>query len=149
MATELRTAHGVESRLNNLYWNSGRTIEEIVEDLGVSRNYLYSSIEPVPAGSLCPMCTGMLVFTNRSSRASGTGTCESCGMESEVAEPLGETEVDIIGAGFSVNGNGNGRRLDWLQDDLAGVEPRRAAMIGGAAAMGMLVGTMVIRTIRN
>lgn len=147
MLTELRTGTGIESRLNQLYWNSGRTIDEIVEDLGVSRNLLYSSIDPIPAGSLCPMCTGMLVFTNRTSRASGSGTCESCGMESEVAEPPGEAETDSMGSAPSMNGNG--RRLDRLQDELAGVDTRRAAMIGGAAAAGVLVGTLFIRTLRS
>ena len=132
--------------INELYWDSDRTVDEIVDHLGIGRNTLYSSVRPQPAGASCPDCGEDLVFTNRSNRTSSSATCGSCDLEVTLPEVGGEN----AGAGS----HGDGSRLpggSWSRwrDDLAAVAPERAAMIGGAAALGVVLGAVAARAVRE
>lgn len=150
MATEIRTERELNERLNDLYWNSDLTIDEIVADLGISRNALYAGLEPIRAGGTCAVCGGAFVFPNRTHRAAGTGTCEQCGTESGVDESTASRENGRGSAGFAPSMGGvNTETLRRLLDGLDVVQPRRAAMIGGAAAIGMLIGVAAVRSLRS
>jgi len=136
-------------RLNELYWTSSRTIDEIVEELGIGRNSLYALVEPLDAGSGCSVCPEQLVFTNRTNRAAGTALCISCGNEMVIVGSIiegtvaGETDRPVHGQ--------NGEDGSWTRwrDDLGSVAPERAALIGGAAALGMVVGAAAARALRH
>ena len=145
----------IGENINELYWNSDRTVEEIVDDLGIGRNTLYSAVRPQPAGASCPDCGQGLVFTNRSNRTSATATCRSCGLESDLsarmeAEDFGLPARDpgSHGHAHSNGSNGDGGWNRW-RSDLAAVAPERAAMIGGAAALGVVVGAVAARAVRE
>lgn len=148
-------AHTSESShaetINELYWNSENTVDEIVETLGIGRNTLYSSVRPQPAGASCPDCGRPLVFTNRSNRSSGTATCQACGMETEVAEQIAGPEPGSRGADFARDGHAHAPEGGWSRwrEDLVAVAPERAAMIGGAAALGMVMGAVAVRAVRE
>jgi hypothetical protein len=80
MSIEHTTDTDIDTLINDLYWLSDRTVEDIVLDCGVGRATLYNSIRPFAAGIACPTCSGRLTFTNRTNRASGNGICEDCGV---------------------------------------------------------------------
>ena len=69
----------VTERANELYWSGEGTVEEIVDELGISRTALYTSIEPVPSGVTCADCNERMVFPNRTARDRGVAVCPRCG----------------------------------------------------------------------
>lgn len=144
-------------RINDLYWNTSRTIGDITDELGVSRNALYTSIHPFPAGASCPACGERMVFTNRTQRDTGIATCRACGNERDMRKGAERPEPAAASAGRSratggSNGNGNGdSEPGWSRwrEDLASVEPERYALVGGAAALGVMVGAAAARALRH
>ena len=147
MAIDSTTAPPVDSRLDDLYWNTDRTIDDIVDELDLSRSTLYASISPVPAGATCPTCSGMLYYTNRMNRAARVASCESCGLERELDDFEAE-DRPWVGNGGSPSTNGASAIERW-REELGEVEPRRAALIGGAAALGVMLGAAAVRTLRS
>jgi hypothetical protein len=151
------TADSLTSHANDLYWNSGQTVEGIMTDLGMSKNALYSSLAPLPAGRSCGTCGGQLVFANRTSRDAGRATCATCAQETEVPVPAshdhggeGTRERDFADGGASGLSRPQAEgRWGRLRDDLASVEPERMALVGGAAALGVMVGAAAARAVRQ
>ena len=139
-------------QLNELYWSGDRTIEEIVRDLNVSRDEISSAVRPMDAATVCVECGDAMVYTNRSSRDSHVATCSGCGTEANT----------LLGAGAFTDGmplepvNGTGWRPEghtpaWnrWREDLASVTPQRAAMVGGAAALGVMLGAAATKLLRE
>jgi hypothetical protein len=152
MSDTENTLDSLAEQANELYWNSSKTIGEITDELGISRTTLYSSVRPVSAGSTCVDCGERMVFTNRTNRTTGTTTCSGCGAESVVGavpEPLVEDRGWMdeprprLGDAASQSG------LSRWREDLTGVTPERAALIGGAAALGVVLGAAAARAVRN
>jgi hypothetical protein len=141
-----------DARLNELYWSSGYTIDEILNELGIARNTLYASIEPLGTGRSCVPCGAELVFTNRTSRAAGSEVCLHCGAE-RVSEPAGAWADASMAAHAPAVATGNGADSEgrWirLRGELGAVAPERAALIGGAAALGLMVGAAATRAWRD
>jgi len=134
-------------QLNQLYWSSSQTIDEILDEMGIGRNTLYTLLDPAPAGLDCPTCVDYMVFTNRTNRASGTAVCLVCGIEGTVAEPAGQPRSRGESAGDGPEGV-HGREGRW-RDELGSVATERAALIGGAAALGLVVGAAAARALRH
>jgi hypothetical protein len=133
-----RTASGIDPILNQLYWNSSRTIDEIIAEAGVGRNILYASIEPVEAGMDCPSCTEILYFTNRTNRSSGTATCLVCGQEEAMV-------LDHIDRMIARNALDHSSR----NGESAGIDPGRLARIGSGGAIGLILGALIVRAMRR
>lgn len=138
-------------RINELYWDSDQTVDEIVDELGIGRNTLYSAVRPQPAGASCPDCGGPVAYANRSNRSAETATCVDCGAEVDLAAMPEETEIEA----FAREGEGgphvperDGGWARW-REELAAVAPERAAMIGGAAALGVVFGAVAARAARE
>lgn len=147
-----------DDRINELYWHSERTIGDITDDLGVSRNALYTSIHPLSAGAKCPDCGDEVVYTNRTHRDAGSAVCSECGVEVDMhqdadAAPTGgsRSRYSHDSAHPSSNGNGHPEGSGWTRwrDDLASVEPERYALVGGAAALGVMVGAAAAKALRE
>jgi Zn ribbon nucleic-acid-binding protein len=147
-----------DDRMNELYWNTTRTIGDITEELGVSRNALYTSIQPFPAGASCPECNERMVFTNRTQRDTGMATCRACGAERDTREstarrkePAGAAAGRARNGVSGVDGDGEETAGGWTRwrDDLASVEPERYALVGGAAALGVMLGAAAARALRH
>jgi hypothetical protein len=147
MELDPTTNEPTRQQLNELYWSSSQTIDEILAEMGIGRNTLYSLLEPLPAGLDCPTCVDYMVFTNRTNRASGTAVCVVCGIEGTVADPAGQLRSRHEPAGDEADG-ANGREARW-RDELGSVAPERAALIGGAAALGVVVGAAAARALRH
>lgn len=135
-------------RANDLYWSSDRTVEEITRELQMGRSTLYAAVRPVAAGVECAACGEEMVFTNRSNRADGTATCPSCTAEAQVDGRARQAS----GPGFPLPGEAldePGSAWTRWREELAAVSPQRAVMVGGAAALGAVVGAAAARIIRS
>lgn len=136
-------------RVNQRYWDTADTVEQIVGDLGIGRSTLYGSVQPRAAGESCDACGDPMVFTNRKAREQGMPSCPSCG--GRRAPEAGST----YGAGAAGNGRSTEVRrgamdaLSRWKEELAAVPPERAAIVGGAAALGVMVGAAATRAVRD
>jgi len=142
------TPGSTQKRADELYWDSGRTVEEIVRELKISRGALYSAIRPRDASTSCPQCAEPMVYTNRSNRETGAATCSACATEAPAAgAPTLETVVR------SDMNEPSARRAPpgWSRwkGDLAAVPRGRVAMVGGAAVLGVMVGAFAARVVRE
>lgn len=90
------TDRETEVRANELYWSSDRSVNQIADELDLSKGTLYGMIHPWPAGLSCPACIEELVFPNRTAKEKGLVVCPSCGWEGE------EGAVEAAGGDGSV-----------------------------------------------
>ncbi len=71
----------VRARADELYWSSDLSVNQIAEELDVSKGVLYEMIRPQPAAHACPECGEELSYPNRTARDRGRVACASCGWE--------------------------------------------------------------------
>ena len=128
----------VAPELNRLYWESGQSVAEISNHLGVSRRALYEMIEPLPAGVECSSCGAELHFVNRSTKAAGVARCLVCGKEQELGTAADDdTTIPPYSAGFpAVTHAANGMR-------------DRAVAIASFALAGVVVGAIATLLVRR
>lgn len=72
-----------EPRANELYWESDESVNQIADDLELSKGTLYGMIHPRQAGLPCPECRAGMVFANRTARDKGLLSCPACGLEED------------------------------------------------------------------
>jgi len=73
----------LSARANELYWRSGMSVNQIAEEMDLSKSRLYGLVQPLPAGKPCPECQSDLVFPNRTAMEKGFVSCGSCSFEGE------------------------------------------------------------------
>ena len=164
MTTTQTTEDRGLAEANRLYWHSDSTVDDIVSDLGIGRSALYAAIHPISAGSSCPNCGNRMVFTNRSNRNAGRAVCGVCVTqtllpdreedEQAEADSARETPLDQATDGWRPDREERGFIPEhglWSRwrEDLSTVEPQRAALVGGAAALGVMVGAAAARAVRE
>lgn len=81
--TSSSSAPDSAERANELYWGSDRSVNELAEDLDLSKGALYGLIKPLDAGLPCPDCSGGLEYANRTARDKGFVSCPGCEFEEE------------------------------------------------------------------
>lgn len=70
-------------RANTLYWESDASVNEIADQLDLSKGALYGMVQPLDAGAACPECGGPLEFENRTARDKEIVTCPKCSLEED------------------------------------------------------------------
>ncbi len=75
----------LNDRANRLYWESDDSVNEIAEQLDLSKSALYQKIEGLDADEPCAQCGGALEYANRTARDKGVVRCPLCG--SDAASP--------------------------------------------------------------
>lgn len=150
MAQIVEGSQSLSERVNELYWSGSTTVEEIIDDLGISRSSLYASIEPLPAGLVCADCHERMVYNHRTMRDRGVAVCPECGRESEpgAAESSGDRERPTAGQSSSEREVGLELGLAGIRDTLRAVPPQRVALVGGGAALGVMAGAVAARVLR-
>lgn len=128
-----------ELKANELYWSSERSVNQIADELDLSKGVLYGLIRPRPAGLACPTCGEELVYPNRTAKERHVVACASCGWEG------GELDADANG--------GEGvvvlpLRGDPNDDDVA-ISPielstHRQRMLAGGILLGAAVGLALV-----
>ena len=68
----------VVDRANELYWGSDRSVNQIADDLELSKGALYGIIEPQPSGLGCPLCGDVVVYSNRTAKDKQMLDCPTC-----------------------------------------------------------------------
>ncbi len=63
---------------NELYWQSGQSVNQIAEVMDLSKSGLYALIRPLPAERACPECGEGLVFPNRTTEHKAVASCLEC-----------------------------------------------------------------------
>lgn len=71
------------ARANDLYWNSGASVNQLARELELSKGALYEIIRPMASGLPCPCGGGEMAYTNRTARERGFVSCTTCGLEDE------------------------------------------------------------------
>jgi len=80
MESSARTLEA-DDRANELYWGSDRSVNQIAEDLDLSKGALYGMIRPLAASRGCPVCGAEVVHPNRTAKERMLVDCPSCGWE--------------------------------------------------------------------
>ena len=73
----------IEEKANELYWSSDRSVNQIADEMDLSKGTLYGMIRPWPAGASCPACIQEAVYPNRTAKEKGLLACPSCGWEGD------------------------------------------------------------------
>ena len=102
MAQTIDGPDAVAARANELYWSGGMTVDDIVEELGISRTALYSAIEPAPAGLTCADCRVRMVHTNRTMRERGMDRCHEVRIAERFCQKVDRTALDGAHGGGNV-----------------------------------------------
>jgi predicted RNA-binding Zn-ribbon protein involved in translation (DUF1610 family) len=85
-----------EAKANDLYWGSDLSVNQIAEEMELSKSVLYGLIRPRPTGLACPECAEELVHANRTARERSLVACSACGWEGK------EDDADTVGGEGSV-----------------------------------------------
>ena len=123
-------------KANQLYWASDRSVNQIAEDLEVSKGHLYELISPQPTGMLCPMCGTEADYPNRTAKERGNVLCSECDFEgSEDELVLTASEHEDFG--------------DQVAEAASRVSigPRR--LFWGAVCLGAAAGLILFRRSRD
>lgn len=83
-----------ETRANELYWDSDLSVNQIAEEMDLSKGMLYGLIQAQPAGSACPLCGDEVAYPNRTAKERGQVTCDACGWDGEL-EDAGPASADM------------------------------------------------------
>ncbi len=125
-----------EVRANELYWSSTMSVNQIADEMDLSKGTLYGLIRPRPAGLSCPDCADELVYANRTAKDRGMVACPQCGWEGE------EADAETQGAEEGVN-------LPVMVDPDAapasvGTDADRRRVILGGALLGAAAGLALV-----
>lgn len=129
---------------NRLYWESEESVNQIGEQMGLSKGVLYGLISPLPAGLPCPGCGEEMVFPNRTARDKGFLECPECGMEEEEAAVQTYWESEEEGGGSLARRAGSAvqRAVGSGRDRVAGLTPR-GRILAGTALLGIAAGLVL------
>jgi hypothetical protein len=83
-----------DERANELYWGSDQSVNQIAEDLDLSKGALYEMIRPLPAGFGCPLCGAEVVHPNRTAKERSRVDCAGCGWDGTEDEAI---SFDAVG----------------------------------------------------
>jgi predicted RNA-binding Zn-ribbon protein involved in translation (DUF1610 family) len=82
-----------DDRANKLYWGSDRSVNQIADELDLSKGALYEMIRPLATGFGCPICGAEVVHSNRTAKDRGRVDCPSCAWDGTEDEAVGGPEA--------------------------------------------------------
>jgi hypothetical protein len=129
-----------DDRANELYWGSDRSVNQIADDLGLSKGALYGMIRPLAAGMGCPECGAEVAHPNRTARERGLVHCAACGWSGTEAEtsrsfaPPAPRSAERAGARRRP-----GRRASEAPEGAAPPALLGGALLGAAAGLALLL----------
>jgi predicted RNA-binding Zn-ribbon protein involved in translation (DUF1610 family) len=112
----------LHGRANELYWHSDTSVNQIADDLDMSKGALYNLVEPLASGLACPQCGHEMEYPNRTAREKGFLSCPACEFEEEedrVRAEGGSTALVSAPAASGPGDPGRARQL-WLATALLG-----------------------------
>jgi predicted RNA-binding Zn-ribbon protein involved in translation (DUF1610 family) len=126
----------IERKANELYWGSEWSVNQIADELDLSKGVLYGIIRPRPSGLACPTCGEEVVYPNRTAKERRLVACASCGWGGE------EMEADSAGgdAGVVLPLEGGPDEDEILMPPICLSSSRQRVLLGGillGAAAGL------------
>ena len=99
-------------RANELYWSSDTSVNQIADQLDLSKGSLYALIRPLPSDLYCPRCSTELAYPNRTARERAFVSCPACDYEADeaVARDAGADrprDAVAVGQDFGAPGGGS------------------------------------------
>lgn len=135
MAEEQRD-HELEDRANELYWTSDLGVNQIADELDLSKGALYEVIHPLRGAYGCPECGEGTVFANRTARDRSMLTCPECGWEGPIEEARPDASDDDGSEGSSADPAPRRYRPAWDARTAVG-----GALLGAAAGLAFVFWT--------
>lgn len=142
-------------RANELYWGSDKSVNQIADDLELSKGALYGIIEPEPSGLGCPLCGDEVVYPNRTAKDRQLLDCPTCDWDGTPDETTSHLEAPQLssteGTEFEPDSG------EDVEDDLdlpAALPPRpfvgpSATTIAGGALLGAAAGLALVMWARR
>lgn len=119
---------------NRLYWETDSSVNQIADDLGLSKSSLYGLIEQLETGQSCPDCRSDLVFPNRTARDRGMVSCPACGFEAQADEVFAVAAVEGATAKLRAS---------------AGGVSHNTRVLAGTALLGLATGMLLSSVLRR
>ena len=127
-----------DDRANELYWSSDRSVNQIAEELDLSKGALYGMIRPLPAAMGCPACGAEVVHPNRTAHERGVVDCPACGWDGTEDETVpGYAPVAVTDERSLERSRARGRALS--RDDMASGAVVGGALLGAAAGIALIL----------
>ncbi|MBI4520751.1 MAG: hypothetical protein HY701_07920 [Gemmatimonadetes bacterium] len=134
-------------QVNRRYWDGDQSVNQIADELQLSKGVLYELLDLLPAGLGCPRCGQELGYANRTARDKGFVTCAGCGFEDDAATVAAR-------AGQTMAPTGAADEESATADSPAAAEPEslgpaipldapNAGALVGAALIGLAVGLLL------
>jgi predicted RNA-binding Zn-ribbon protein involved in translation (DUF1610 family) len=133
-----------ERRANELYWGSEWSVNQIADELDLSKGVLYGIIRPRPSGLACPDCGQEAVYPNRTAKERKLVACASCGWGgAEVdADPTGGEGGVVLPLGGGVDED------EVIMPPIHLSTSRQRVMLGGIL-LGAAVGLALVMWARR
>ena len=131
--------HETERKANELYWGSALSVNQIADQMELSKGVLYGIIRPRPSGLACPTCGEEVVYPNRTAKERRLVACASCGWGGEEldADPNG-------GEGGVVLPLGGGLDEDEIAMPPIRLSTSRQRVLLGGILLGAAVGLALV-----
>lgn len=132
-------------KANELYWESGKSVNQIAEDLGLSKGALYEMISPLASRYGCPLCGAPMQYAHRTAHEKGVLTCSACKTQFDDSDP----QLEVRGA--EANGSEVTAASDfgaaWVSGSGKRQERPSGQVLVGTAVLGVGVGLLLARLI--
>lgn len=132
----------VAAEANRLYWKTDRSVNQIAEDLGVSKGSLYGMVRALPAGVPCPGCGEEMGYAHRTAQEKGTVVCPECELEEQEATVRAEWHAMAESEGGVVvtppSGAVRGSAMPGLDEEGYSVR-----VVLGSALLGLAAGIAI------
>lgn len=143
MAVGETDSPALRKKLNRLYWTSDRSVNQITEDLGVSKGTLYELVEPAESALACPDCGRGLVYENRTARDRGALTCPECGRDADRSELDESADVSASAR------HGRSGGVPYAPGARGGDRTALTRIVAGTALLGVAAGIALVTALRK
>ena len=127
-------------RANRLYWESGESVNQIAEDLGLSKGALYDLISPLASDFGCPLCEAPLHYAHRTAHDKGILTCSGCDTQFEASDP----QLTPLGEGVTTPAPERVAPPAYVPGSRGAGRPPNQVLVG-TAVLGVGVGLLLAR----
>lgn len=138
---------------NRLYWHSDLGVNQIAEEMGISKGALYTQVNPLAAEIQCPRCDTELVYPNRTARDRGFLSCPNCGFEEELSELEDAAPVRKRKAPSKAKGRASRSDAEAPEEDDAAarrtLSRENARVLVGSGLVALAAGLILTRWLRR